>query len=258
MGVDYHVLLFGESMATNEFVDVLIAEIDGKIRNATLGYSQGNKLVLGGTGGAGGGSGCPPRGFSGKLLQTYVTYDTTEAATLSGTTASGSLLDNLNHIRYKIDNLVASGGTDANAVHTNVANEINQIDEKTVVDLADIIIIEDSIDVFSKKSITVDNLKTVVLSGYSSTNTTFGEDLTSQIPVISGVYTLSNSVVAGTLRLYINGIRQRTINYTASGYYVTLSGTLLSGDDILVDYNYADAKDTGYGEGVYGGSSYGG
>ena len=244
-------------MATNEFVDVLVAEVDGMIRNATLGYAQGNKFVLGGTGGAGGGSGGPPRGFSGKLLQTHVTYDTTEASTMSGTASSGSLLDNLNHIRYRIDNIVASGGADANAIHINVANEIAPIDEKTVIDLEDILIIEDSVDIFSKKSITVSNLKTAVLSGYSSTNTIFGEDLTSQIPAVSGIYTTENSIVEDTLRLYINGIRQRKINYVVSGYSVTLSETLLSEDDILVDYNYEDVTATGYGEGAYGSSSYG-
>lgn len=73
-------------------------------------------LNLGGYGGEGGGVGLPPGGFVGKLPQYMVTYDTTEAATLntlpSGLTgASGwSLVDNLNHIRYRL-NILESGGS---------------------------------------------------------------------------------------------------------------------------------------------------
>lgn len=60
------------------------------------------KLWLGGGPGAHGGSGVRPGGFYGQLIQPYVAYDTTEDATLTG---SGSLLDNLNHIRYRLRGL---------------------------------------------------------------------------------------------------------------------------------------------------------
>lgn len=71
---------------------------------------------LGGVGGAGGGLGGPPGGFIGRLPQYRVAYDTTEAATLdtlpSGLTGSSgwSLVDNLNHIRYRLG-VLESGGT---------------------------------------------------------------------------------------------------------------------------------------------------
>lgn len=58
-------------------------------------------IVLGGVSGGSGGSGGPPGGFVGQLPQNKVAYDTTEAES-SGTTTSGSLLDNLNHIRYRL------------------------------------------------------------------------------------------------------------------------------------------------------------
>jgi hypothetical protein len=71
-------------------------------------------LLLGGFSGPSGG--IPPAGVIGMLPQTKVAYDTTEAA-MSGTSVSGSLLDNMNHIRYRIvgledviDTIVSSGG----------------------------------------------------------------------------------------------------------------------------------------------------
>ena len=64
-------------------------------------------VVLGGFAGPGGGIGGPPGGFIGLLPQSQVTYDTTEAATLD-TVGSGTLVDNLNHIRYRLG-VVESG-----------------------------------------------------------------------------------------------------------------------------------------------------
>ena len=74
-----------------------------------------NRLVpiwLGSEAGPDGGTGGRPGGYIGKLSQRNVAYDTTEAATLS-TSGSGSLLDNLNHIRYRVqavENILGSGG----------------------------------------------------------------------------------------------------------------------------------------------------
>ena len=67
-------------------------------------------LNLGGVTGAGGGVGGPPGGFVGWLPQTRVAYDETEAATLDTPASGMSLLDNLNHIRYRIG-VIESGST---------------------------------------------------------------------------------------------------------------------------------------------------
>ena len=69
-------------------------------------------LNLGGITASGGGAGGPPGGYIGYLPQTRVAYDLTEAETLA-TAASGSLLDNLNHIRYRINEIetVTSGSS---------------------------------------------------------------------------------------------------------------------------------------------------
>ena len=65
-------------------------------------------LVLGGVTGSGGGIGGPIGGFVGFLPQTRVAYDLSEISS-SGIPESGmSLLDNLNHIRYRLD-VVGSG-----------------------------------------------------------------------------------------------------------------------------------------------------
>jgi hypothetical protein len=67
-------------------------------------------LVLGGVLGSGGGGGGPVGGFVGHLPQTRVAYDLSELAS-SGTPASGmSLLDNLNHIRYRLGVVESTSG----------------------------------------------------------------------------------------------------------------------------------------------------
>lgn len=59
-------------------------------------------LILGGIAGSGGGIGGPPGGFSGVLPQTRVAYDTDELAVITTVSGEESLLDNLNHIRYRV------------------------------------------------------------------------------------------------------------------------------------------------------------
>lgn len=76
-------------------------------------------LYLGGFSGDQGGSGGPPGGFQGYLPQTRVAYDLTEDEdsgflspnpyNSSGVLVSASLLDNLNHIRYRLGILEGSG-----------------------------------------------------------------------------------------------------------------------------------------------------
>lgn len=67
-------------------------------------------LMLGGAPGSGGGYGGRPGGFTGYLPQTRVAYDMSEDATLITVTSGQSLLDNLNHIRARIQTLETSSG----------------------------------------------------------------------------------------------------------------------------------------------------
>lgn len=71
-------------------------------------------ITLGGSSGSAGGVGVPPGGFIGQLIQTRVTYDFTEAETLTVSSGS-SLLDNLNRIRYRIRQLELGGPSSGSA-----------------------------------------------------------------------------------------------------------------------------------------------
>ncbi len=76
-------------------------------------------LNLGGIAYSGGGYGQPPGGYIGVLPQTRIAYDLSEASNdgwvesgaiaEDGTVVSGTLLDNLNHIRYRITTLEEGG-----------------------------------------------------------------------------------------------------------------------------------------------------
>jgi hypothetical protein len=78
-------------------------------------------LNLGGITSSGGGIGGPPGGFIGQLPQAQVAYDWDEFANVgfvqpgavnpSGVVVSASLLDNLNHIRYRLEQLESGAVT---------------------------------------------------------------------------------------------------------------------------------------------------
>jgi hypothetical protein len=73
-------------------------------------------LVLGGYTGSGGGSGGPPGGFLGSLPQYRISYDLSELESDFTPTVSGSLLDNLNRIRYRVHVLEESGPTGSGSI----------------------------------------------------------------------------------------------------------------------------------------------
>lgn len=81
------------------------------------------------------------------------------------TPASADLLliedsaDSNNKKRVQVGNLPGGGGgTDVNAVHVNVAGEINGLTEKTYIAATDQILLEDAADSFNKKRCRADNL----------------------------------------------------------------------------------------------------
>ena len=74
-------------------------------------------------------------------------------------------------VRGYIDVSSSGGGTDANAVHVNAANEITAITEKTTVASDDEFIIEDSADSGNKKSIKRKAVINPIVSSTASTAT---------------------------------------------------------------------------------------
>lgn len=74
--------------------------------------------------------------------------------------------------------------------------------------------------------------------GLAPSNFVIGDDLTSQVGGIS-IFTLTDVPIAGTVSVYLNGIRQRLgigNDYTISGRLVTFSFAPQVGDSILADY----------------------
>lgn len=68
-------------------------------------------------------------------------------------------------------------------------------------------------------------------------NQVFGENLTPQ--GLGPAFTLAHSPIAGTVRLYRGGSYQQLgIDFTLSGATITLTNALISGEVLLVDYNY--------------------
>jgi len=77
--------------------------------NSAIRMQKVQPLTLGGVSASGGGVGGPPGGFLGLLPQTAVAYDMSEEAS-ADIPVSGTLLDNLNHLRYLIANISGGGG----------------------------------------------------------------------------------------------------------------------------------------------------
>jgi len=162
-------------------------------------------LILGAIGGSGGGIGGRPGGYIGQLSQIRVTYDLSEDATLFTPASGASLLDNLNHIRYRIETL-ESGFS---------ASSLNVYDEDTLV----------------KSGVTILN--------FLGDNINVTDGGTNQVDItISGVqqtiFTSEGSLitVSGQLRIY----NLYGINKIISKVFLSV-GTPPSTQSIIVDIN---------------------
>ncbi len=178
-------------------------------------------LNLGGVTSSGGGAG-GGTGYIGQLPQTRVTYDTSEVAA-SGLPVSGwSLLDNLNHIRYRIYQLESNPA----AILSVKENGTIVSSGVTVIDFINAAVTETSPGVVTVTS--------QGGSGGSSHAHTYNVTLSGTTH-----FTTPESFNSGTLRVYYNGIRQDDSYFTADGGNggFTLTFSTNPGDEVFVDYD---------------------
>lgn len=252
--------------------------------NSAQRAQKAQPLILGAVASAGGGVGGPPGGFIGYLPESRVAYDTLEAAT-SGTGEKPSLVDNLNHIRYRIG-MVESGTvvtaftslTDTPDSYTGQAGKavVVKSDESglefgnspegitSIVAGSGIVVTEVSegviqvsatysgggaaggvTQIVAGSGITISPVTgsgvVTITSTASLPETYYGytEDLSSQLSSPSSHFTVTYPITAGTLKVYINGVRQvesfvSSIDVDFLGF--TLAETIESSSVIVVDY----------------------
>lgn len=222
-------------------------------------------LNLGGVASSGGGIGGPPGGFINYLPQSRVTYDKLEDGTFFTPASGMSLLDNLNHIRARLNSVEASGiggswgvqkddvtvlasgvtllnfenvtsvtdegagkvtiicdDLDDEAIHDNVAGEINAVSAKTPVVDADIVLIEDSEASWNKKKVSIQTL----LAAASGSG-------------IDGIIIQEDDVqtAADVTTLNFEGNIVSTLDETGGKVTVTISGSSTSTDNDAIHDN---------------------
>ena len=232
-------------------------------------------LNLGGAPGPSGGSGAPVGGTYGFLPQTKVAYDSTEGAYLgiNTNTPSGTLYDNLSHIRYRITNLetisgssildiwhssslVASGITVINFTGDGVGVSDDGSGQVTVtisggasgsgghtIEDEGVALTQRTNLNFVGSNVTVtddflnDTTLVTISGGSSSGLTTVTEDLTSQIPAFGNLYNLAVPIISGSLSLHLNGLLQRPSYFSLQSPTSLLTTfTTETGDELVATY----------------------
>lgn len=203
-------------------------------------------LNLGAVQGSGGGVGAPPGGYIGWLPQTRVAYDTDEAATLV-TSVSGSILDNLNHIRYRL-NILESGGS---IIVTDDNNTLSYTDTTNLHFIGSGVVVTDlgSGDV----QITINATGTGGGSGVFGSNEFYVDQsggTSDTYGTLSGLVNSSNTLfgvsasgyVSGSLLVFLNGQLQTQgssedwVETTPSAGTFTFNSAPTSGDQLTAHY----------------------
>lgn len=253
---------------TRKFDRTILDLIEGSARNF-----KALPLNLGAVAGSGGGIGSPPGGYIGWLPQTRIAYDFEELATLD-TSISGSLLDNLNHIRYRLGQVEASSGvlvvddwdgspsinptdritfsggvivTDLGGGHALVTITASGGGSALTVEEAD-------------GSPSVANVDKIIFSGFNVTSLGSGDvlvslsgscvvidDLTPQITTSGVHFNLQTQATcrSGVL-LFYNGVYQSYSYFTvdSNGLGITTSFPTYSGDTLVAAYNFGGGGGT--------------
>jgi hypothetical protein len=192
-------------------------------------YLKAQPINLGGYTASGGGAGGPPGGFIGYLPQTRIAYDLSEEMSIDTPASGASLLDNLNHIRYRLENVEGSGSTGIiiKSDDVIVASGIHYLDFQNFFAVTE----------ESAAEVAVSLLASGVQSDATYSGV-FGEDLSSYINGIETHFDLAGVIHDNSLAVYLNGIRQLDSNYALDEDYqgFTTDFIPISGDTLLVDY----------------------
>lgn len=140
-------------------------------------------------------------------------------------------------IRDELETLEGEDRLDASAIK-NLPEAVNHIRESTVPNQALWSLMDvDVSGITTGQSIKWDGVRWIPFTPSGANTSVFGE-----APTDSGDqtnFTLANTPVAGTLRLYRGGAyQQATVDYTLSGGTITLTAVLQSGEVLLADYEY--------------------
>lgn len=126
--------------------------------------------------------------------------------------------------------------TDTAAIHDNVAGEIHAITEKVTPADNDELVIEDSADSFNKKRVKISNLPSGTGSGHTHV---YNEDHSADCDDVETVFYADDPFVAGTLAVFLNGLRQtKDVDYSETwastgAEFVVAPHT---GDELIFDY----------------------
>jgi hypothetical protein len=231
-------------------------------------------LNLGGVAGEGGGGG-GGLGYVGYLPQTRVSYDESELASELTVASGRSLLDNLNHIRYRLEQVEgnSSGSVTVKENGVVVSSGITVLDfigsEVGIISASEVTIssvggstggghtIEDETTPLAQRSnlsfqgaaisVSDDAVNDRTVVSVTAGEYSFIETLSNQCDGITDHFDVSNAIPSGTLRVYWNGLRQEpgsvTIDVDDLGFTMPIIPE--SSDTLVVDYAFADIGGSG-------------
>lgn len=193
-------------------------------------------LYLGGVSTYSGGAGGPAGGFIGQLPQSQVAYDFSEAATDYTPTSGYTLVDNLNHIRYKIQEMedgstVIMQGTDVVTSGITILKFDNAFELTPITD-----------------GVMITLISGISISGITNLgDSLFIQHVYNEIVTSTGTsHDTEKEFITGSLRVYLNGVRQDSTQFTedADCHGFETAFSVPAGYKLEVEYAFA-----AYGDG---------
>lgn len=171
---------------------------------------------------------------------------------IDATYVAGGLTDQLDYIEVNVDNTTlelqaVSGGNDVVAIKDLGVDTQHLADDSVTVAkidfVSDLTVAEDGYVIIyndtSGKLEAVDVATIIDSSAVLDDDIITGEIPTGTINAINTVFTIANTPITGTVRVYLNGIRQLVgggNDYTISGTTITFIKAPVTNSTLLVDY----------------------